>query len=108
MLGIRELLSEIVVIGHDQQAAGIEVEAAHWREPRFGLPDQLVHSRTPFRIAPRSRIPLRLIQQQVRVRGVAERCAVQCSAVTIQLHPVVGILKYPTEYQYLTHSDPRT
>jgi hypothetical protein len=61
VLGIGESLGEIVVVGHDEQAAGIQVQPPDRREPRLGLSDQLVDSGPTLRIAPGSQVPFRLI-----------------------------------------------
>jgi hypothetical protein len=61
VIRVGQALGEIVIIGHDQQAAGIQVQAPDWREPRLGLSDQLIDSGPTLRIAPGSQVPFGLV-----------------------------------------------
>jgi len=82
---------ECRVVGHQQKAAGIQIEPPNRKQPCPGAADKIVDRRAAFRISRRSQVPLGLVQQDVGFGGRLERLSVERNAVPFQVHPLVRI-----------------
>jgi len=91
VLGVHHALGKPGVVGHDQQAAGIEIQAAHGRKPRAGIRDQVINRWTAFRVAVSSQISFGLIEQNVKFGRGLQWLAVERDAVALQIYPVIGV-----------------
>jgi hypothetical protein len=63
--GIHDALGELRVVGEDEQATGIQVEPADWREPLTGVADKIVDGGATVGITIRDHVSLGLVQEYV-------------------------------------------
>lgn len=91
-LGFRagDVIAEIGVVGHDEEAAGVLIEAANREEPFAGsivAGEEIVDGGATFGIFVSGQIALGFIEQQVDFFGSAERAAIEGDAGAIDIDP---------------------
>src|SRR5205807_10288717 len=101
-------LGELRVIRQDQQAAGVEVEAADRKEITLAIRQQVVDRGTSMRIAIRSDVAGRLVQKKIRALLTTQRLAVEGHAVALHVDPGVGIANDAAVDAHPSAADPAT
>ncbi len=106
VLGIRQPLGKLRIVGQNQQAACIEIEPADRKQVALTVRQQIVDRRTPVRIAIGGDVAGRLVQQQVRALFAAQRLAIEGDAVALHVHPRVRIAHDPAVDAHAPRPDP--
>ena len=86
---MEKAVAELAVIGEQEQALGVEVEATDREQPLGARGQEIDHDGAPLRIAPARHVAARLVQEQVAMRGDArgQRAAVDGDDVAARDRP---------------------
>jgi hypothetical protein len=90
--GIGEAFGELGVVGHQEEAGGVEVEPADGGEEGADVFQQVVDGGAAFGILKGGEVAFGLVEQQIEGLGDLERAAVEGDFVAREVDPLIGIL----------------
>jgi hypothetical protein len=94
VIGVREPLRELSIVGEDQKAAGIEIQTTYRGNEGVDIGDQIVNSGPPFRVFEGSDAAGGLVEQDVYAIPGLEWLFVEEDFVAIEVDPLVGVFDY--------------
>jgi len=92
VIGVRQPLSELRIVGEDQQAAGIQIEPADRRNESVDIRNQIVDGRASLGILEGRDVTGGLVEQDIERLFGAQWFAVEENPVALEIDPVIRIL----------------
>ena len=90
--GVGEAFGQLRVVGHQQQAGGIQVQPADGSNEGAEILQQIVDGGAAFGIVERRQVAFGLVEQEVDGVGLLQRTAVKGDLVAGEVNPLIGIL----------------
>lgn len=88
--GTHNVIGKVGVVGHDEQAGCVLVEAAYGKDPLAGFGQQVVDGFAAFGIFIGGEVAFGFVEEEITFFGRGERTAVERHAVALHVYPQVG------------------
>ena len=92
--GTGDVIAERGIVGQDQQAGGVLIQAAHRKHEVFHAGEQIVNGRPAFRILVSGQVAFGFVEQQVLLLARRERTAVELDAIVLRIDPHIRRLHF--------------
>ncbi len=105
-IGAHDVVGEIGVVGHEEKAGGVEVEAADGDDPFSEVIEEIVDGRAIFGIFEGGEVALRFVEEEVDLFCFSDGAAVEGDLIAGGIDPVTGGLDLFTVDGDAAGSDP--
>ena len=105
-VGVHDALGKLGIVGEQEQATSIEIEASDRDDEGADVAEQVVDGGAVFRVFVGGEVAFGLVEDQVDVLFPDERFAVEQHLVAVHVDPVVGVEDHAAVYGDAAGTDP--